>query len=75
MGMIPSVEEAYEIVKKYNQETFHLEHARTVSKVMGEFAQEYDPERRAFWESVGMLHDIDFELYPKSHKKPMKSFK
>jgi predicted hydrolase (HD superfamily) len=34
---------------------------------MGVFAQEHDPERVEFWKTVGMLHDIDFELYPEQH--------
>ena len=67
MSYIPSVEEAWEILQKYNKEAFHLEHAQTVSKVMGEFAREYDPDRVEFWKTVGMLHDIDFELYPEQH--------
>ena len=65
--MIPTPEEAFEIVKKYNKEPFHLEHAQTVSKVLGEFAKEYDPEKADYWRTVGMLHDIDFELYPEEH--------
>ena len=44
MGRIPTPEEAFEIIKEYNKEPFHLEHAQIVSKVMGEFAKEYDPE-------------------------------
>ena len=40
---------------------------RDSSKVMGEFAKEYDPENVDFWRTVGMLHDIDFELYPEQH--------
>lgn len=67
MSYIPSPEEALEIIKKYNKEAFHLEHAQTVSKVMAEFAREYDPARVDFWATVGMLHDIDFELYPEQH--------
>ena len=67
MGKIPTPEEALELVKQYNKEPFHLEHAQIVSKVMGEFAKEYDPERVDFWRSVGMLHDIDFELWPEQH--------
>ena len=67
MSYIPSVEEAWEILQKYNKEAFHLDHAQTVSKVMGEFAREYDPDRVEFWKTVGMLHDIDFELYPEQH--------
>ena len=34
---------------------------------MGAFAKEYDPERVDFWRTVGMLHDIDFEMYPDEH--------
>ena len=67
MSRIPTPEEAFELVKQYNKEPFHLEHAQIVSKVMGEFAKEYDPERVDFWRSVGMLHDIDFELWPEQH--------
>ena len=67
MSYIPTVAEAKELVMKYNKEAFHIQHAETVSKVMGEFAKEYDSERVDFWRTVGMLHDIDFELYPEQH--------
>ena len=67
MAYIPTVEQAEELLKRYNKEPFHIQHAETVSKVLGEFAKEFDPERVDFWRAVGMLHDIDFELYPKQH--------
>ena len=67
MSYIPTPEQALELVKQYNKEPFHIQHAQTVSKVMGELAREYDPERVDFWKTVGMLHDIDFELYPEQH--------
>lgn len=67
MSYIPTVEQAEELVKRYNKEPFHIQHAETVSKVMGEFAKEYDPDNVDFWRAVGMLHDIDFELYPEQH--------
>ncbi len=67
MGKIPTPEEALQILKQYNTEPFHLEHAQIVSKVLGEYAKEYDPERVDFWRTVGMLHDIDFELWPEQH--------
>ena len=56
-------------MKQYNQEPFHIQHAETVSKVMGEFAREYDPDHVDFWRAVGMLHDIDFEQWPEEHCK------
>ena len=64
MSYIPTPEQAEELVKRYNKDPFHIQHAETVSKVMGEFAKEYDSENVDFWRTVGMLHDIDFELYP-----------
>ena len=67
MSYIPTPEQAEELVKRYNKDAFHIQHAETVSKVMGEFAREYDPENIDFWRTVGMLHDIDFELWPEQH--------
>ena len=67
MSYIPSVEQARELVMQYNKEPFHLQHAETVSKVMGEIAKQYDPGNEDFWRVVGMLHDIDFEQWPEQH--------
>ena len=67
MSYIPSPTQAEELLKQYNREPFHIQHAETVSKVMGEFAKEYDPDRVDFWRTVGMLHDIDFEQWPDQH--------
>ena len=67
MSYTPTVEQARELVMQYNKEPFHLQHAETVSKVMGEIAKRCDPENEEFWRTVGMLHDIDFELWPEQH--------
>ena len=67
MSYIPTPEQAEELLRRYNSEPFHIEHAQTVSKVMGEFAKEYDPENVDFWRTVSMLHDIDFEQWPEQH--------
>ncbi len=67
MSYIPTVEQARELVARYNKEPFHMQHAETVSKVMGEIAKKYDPENVDFWRAAGMLHDIDFELWPEQH--------
>lgn len=69
MAYIPNLEQAWDILCRYNKETFHLTHAKTVSAVMGVFAEKRDPENVEFWQVVGMLHDIDFELYPEEHCK------
>ena len=65
--MKPTADQALEIIKKYNKEPFHIQHAQTVSKVMGQLAEKFDPGREDYWAAVGMLHDIDFELYPEQH--------
>ena len=67
MQHVPSPEEAMEILKKYNKEPFHIQHAETVGKVLYEFAKTRDPGREDYWRAVGVLHDIDFELYPEQH--------
>lgn len=67
MGIVPTVAEAFEILTRYNQEAFHLKHGKIVAGVMAWFAREYDPANVDFWEAVGMLHDLDFELYPDQH--------
>lgn len=67
MSTIPTPEQALELVRQYNKEPFHIQHAETVSKVMGYVAARHDPERVDYWKTVGMLHDIDFELYPDQH--------
>jgi len=66
-GIIPTMDEARAILSKYNTESFHLQHAETVSGVMRYFAAEYDPDNIEFWAVVGLLHDIDFEQYPDEH--------
>ena len=67
MPYTPTPNQARELICKYNKEDFHLRHAETVSGVLGYFARKYDPDRADYWKTVGMLHDIDFELYPEVH--------
>lgn len=67
MSRIPTYEEAFEILKKYNKESFHLEHGKTVGEVMAFFAKKRDPENLEFWRIAGLLHDVDFEMYPEQH--------
>lgn len=63
-------EQALELLKKYNKEPFHLEHAYTLEGVMGWYARELGyGEDEAFWRMAGLLHDIDFEVYPEEHCK------
>ena len=63
-----SREAAVQLLKKYNKESFHIQHALTVEGVMRWFAGELGYREDAdFWAMVGLLHDVDFEMYPDQH--------
>lgn len=61
-------DEAWALLKEYNEEPFHLEHGEIVGKTMRWFAEQlgYGDEAE-FWEIVGILHDLDFERFPEQH--------
>lgn len=59
-------EKAIELLKKYNQEEFHVRHAFTVEQVMRYFAKE-NGEDEEFWGLAGLLHDVDYEKFPDEH--------
>lgn len=68
MGEHISREEAFALLKQYNKEAFHIQHALTVEGAMKWYAKELGYEEDAeFWGIVGLLHDIDFEMYPDQH--------
>lgn len=61
-------EEALELLKEYNKDKFHIKHALTVEGVMNYFAEKLGyGEEKDFWGIVGLLHDLDFEMYPDEH--------
>jgi len=63
-------EAAVKLLKKYNKEKFHLQHALTVEGVMRWYAQALGyGEDADFWAMSGLMHDIDFEAYPDQHCK------
>jgi predicted hydrolase (HD superfamily) len=68
MGKIPSRQEAWELLTEFNKDEFHLKHARIVEGVMKYFARElaYTDEVE-LWGIVGLLHDLDFGMYPQEH--------
>ena len=60
--------QALDLLKKYNKEPFHIQHGLTVEGVMRWFANELGyGEEADFWAMCGLLHDIDFEMYPEEH--------
>ena len=61
-------ERAWEMLTRYNNDEFHLRHAETVEKTMRYFARELGfGGEEDYWGIVGLLHDIDFEQWPKEH--------
>ena len=61
-------DDAFTLLKKYNKDPFHIQHALTVEAVMKWYASELGyGEDAEYWGIVGLLHDIDFELYPEEH--------
>ena len=63
-------EQALALLQKYNKEPFHIQHGLTVEGVMRWYATELGfGEEADFWGLCGLLHDVDFEMYPEEHCK------
>jgi predicted hydrolase (HD superfamily) len=61
-------DQAYALLRTYNKEPFHIQHALTVEGVMRYYARTLGyGEEEDYWGITGLLHDIDFELYPEQH--------
>lgn len=59
---------AVSLLKKYNQDEFHLRHGLTLEGTMRWHANELGyGEEADFWAQVGLLHDVDFEMWPEEH--------
>ena len=66
--MSMSREQAWDLLTQYNKEPFHLRHAVTVEHVMGWYARELGyGDQAEYWSIVGLLHDLDFEMWPEEH--------
>ena len=66
--MLPTPEQAWDLLCEFNEGEFHRRHPRTVGDVLRWFAQELGYGGEAdFWEAVGILHDLDFEQWPDQH--------
>ena len=66
--MVPTPEEALELLERYNQDPFHLTHGRIVGEVLRWYAADMGHADEAdLWQTVGTLHDLDFERWPEEH--------
>ncbi len=74
MKACPDRAAALALLRKYNTEPFHLQHALTVEAVLGWYAQDLGyGEEADFWSAVGLLHDVDFEKWPEEHCQKARS--
>ena len=63
-------QQALELLKKYNKEPFHILHGLPVEGTMRWYAHDLGfGEDAEFWGLCGLLHDVDFEMYPEDHCK------
>ena len=68
MKACPDRAQALALLRKYNTEHFHIQHALTVEAVMRWYAENLGYADEAdFWATVGLLHDVDFEKWPEEH--------
>lgn len=66
--MISTPQEAWALLCEYNQGEFHQRHGHIVGDVLRWYAEQLGYGSEAdFWESVGILHDLDFEQWPEQH--------
>ncbi|MBZ2175321.1 hydrolase [Schnuerera sp. xch1] len=64
---VPTREEAFELLKKYNKSESLIKHALAVEGVMSHFAELLDEDDKEKWAVIGLIHDLDFEMYPEQH--------
>jgi len=59
-------DEAFSLLKEYNQDESLIRHALAVEAVMRHFAALFaeDVEK---WGVIGLIHDLDYERYPEEH--------
>ena len=68
MGMnIPSRERAFELLLKYNKSESLIKHGLAVEAVMRHFAILFKESNIEKWSIIGLLHDVDYEMYPEQH--------
>lgn len=58
-----SRDQAYELLRQFNDDPFHIAHGETLEALMRYFADRDDPANVEFWGQVGLLHDLDWERF------------
>ncbi|HHW70899.1 MAG TPA: HDIG domain-containing protein [Clostridiales bacterium] len=68
---VPTREEAFVLLKKYNKSESLINHALAVEAVMRHFAELFEEDVEK-WGIIGLVHDLDYEMYPNKHCKKTK---
>lgn len=69
MAHVPTREEAYRLLTEYNKNESLIRHALAVEAVMRHFAEVFNEQDKEKWDIVGLVHDLDYEMYPNEHCK------
>ncbi|WP_407308974.1 HDIG domain-containing metalloprotein [Desulfosporosinus sp. SB140] len=64
---IPTRDQAYDLLTKYNKTDSLIMHAMAVEAVMLHFADILGEPDKEKWGIIGLLHDVDYEMYPEQH--------
>jgi putative nucleotidyltransferase with HDIG domain len=64
---IPTREEALNLFKEYNKSESLTKHGLSVEAVMRHFAKLLGENNIEKWGVIGLVHDIDYEMYPEEH--------
>lgn len=67
IGKVPTREEAFELLKEYNKSDSLIKHALAVEAVMRHFAGIFNEPDVGKWGVIGLVHDLDYEMYPEKH--------
>jgi putative nucleotidyltransferase with HDIG domain len=71
MVKFPEREEAFALLKKYNQNESLIKHALAVEAVMRHFAELFGEDVEK-WGMIGLVHDLDYEKFPEQHCKKVR---
>jgi predicted hydrolase (HD superfamily) len=63
----PNREEAFKLLIEYNKSESLIKHALAVEAVMRHFAEILNEQDKEKWDVVGLVHDLDYEMYPEEH--------
>jgi len=64
--LVPTRQDALDLLKNYNKKQGLIRHALAVEAVMGHFAKRFNEDEEK-WRVIGLVHDLDYEMFPEAH--------